>query len=221
MLSTDQRDFLWLHLGFGALCAGVLAVGLMPIGQQLLLLVLCYNVAVPMVAVWRQHRTWLPIWYFAFVFGLFNIFPDWFLAAYLQVLVFPDEGVFKIGPIAGYMPGLWFIPIYILLYVGQYLRQRTGAYGAACGVLCLGMAMFWPTEQFFKDLGSWHAQGVCTVGQAAIYVLCAEALLSVAAFGVFSVVRQQHWLLKTAAAFGLMLVYMGSLIFFYFIIETP
>jgi hypothetical protein len=220
MLTASQRDFVLLHAAFGGLCGLTLPLVPLPIGQCLLLLTLTYHIALPLWAWWRGHSQWIQIVAFVWPFAWLNVFPDWFLSAYLHVLVYPDEGVFKLGSVGGYMPGLWAIPMFVLLYLSSEIAERIGTASAYAGALVLGMLMFWPSEQLFKDLGSWYATGVKMVGQAAIYVLCAEAVLSVVALAVYRAVAPKPFLLKVAGAFVLMLLYLGSLVFFYFLIEV-
>jgi hypothetical protein len=45
---------------------------------------------------------------------MLQIWPDWFLSAQLEILVFPEDGLFKIGTVSGYMLFLWAIPFFII-----------------------------------------------------------------------------------------------------------
>jgi hypothetical protein len=192
----------------------------MPIGQKLLLLTLSYNLAVPLWAYIQRYKTWQHLWQFAAAFGVFNIFPDWFLSAYLKTLYYPNEGIFKIGTIGGYMPFLWFVPIFMILFIGQVLKIQKGRKTAYWAILSISAITYVASEHSFQLLDSWHAINVRNLfGNAAIYVLIAEMFLMLAAFWLFEQVENQSLLAKIVAAFSLMLFYFGSLCFCWFWVE--
>lgn len=222
-ISVNQyRDFLVTHILFAIICGVVLFfMNNVAIGQKLLGLTLLYNITIPVMAQRRGHRLWLQIWQFALPFSIFNIFPDWFLSQELGVLVYPNEGVFKIGTISGYMPFLWFIPVFLILYVGCVVERWFNPALAWVSVLLLTLFTFSLSEHCFQLLGSWHAQNIhYTIGNAAVYVLIAELILMITAFAWFKAIKDHGWARKIVAAFMLMIVYMGSLVFFYFLLEV-
>ena len=124
-LDIMDRDALLIHLVFGLICVIVL---LFPaeigIGLKMLILVLIYNFALPVFALARGRRAWIEIWLFAFILSLFQVFPDWFLSAQLNILAFPEDGFRKIGTVSLYMAGLWAIPVFIIIYVFRRVKER-------------------------------------------------------------------------------------------------
>ncbi|MHA1885888.1 MAG: DUF6989 domain-containing protein, partial [Promethearchaeota archaeon] len=111
-LSEIERDALFTHLAFVASCIIVLIIPFgIAIGIKLLILVIIYNLLIVIVGLWRNYTEWLFIWIFAFIISIFQVFPDWILSAELNILAFPEDGLFKIGTVSGYMLGLWTIPL--------------------------------------------------------------------------------------------------------------
>lgn len=212
--------FRFLHIAFTVVCIMALPLPGMAIGAKLLLLTVLYQVAVVMVAFVKKQQLWQQLCWFYIPFGWFNIFPDWFLSSQLKVLFYPNEGVFKIGTISGYMPFLWFMPMFIITCIAIETEKKYKQPVPLLVMLIAGMAVFGLSEHCFKLLGSWHAQEVkVLLGNAAVYVLLAEALLLAVAYVLFKAVQQLPVWVKILAAFCLMLFYMGSLVFFYFVIE--
>ena len=102
------RSILILTGVFAALCAGTLLLPL-PVGWQFLILVLLFAALFGSFSF--RHRTEWPelwrVWLFSTLVSFFQVFPDWFLSAVLEVLIFPEDGLFKFGTVSGYMAGLW------------------------------------------------------------------------------------------------------------------
>jgi hypothetical protein len=221
MSQQEQRHFLIINTSFALLCGLVLGIDVGTVGQQLFSLSLIYNIVVGIWAYASGHQTWKNIWTFAFAFGCFNIFPDWFLSSYLQTLYYPDEGIFKIGSIGGYMPFLWAIPMFMVLGLYDILSHRLSSNTATLWVVCLAMLTYGLSEHCFKLLDSWQAQHVrYLVGNAAVYVLVAELQLVVGALFLYKIVSHKPFLYKIMAAFVLMIFYFGSLCFWWFLIEN-
>jgi len=219
-LDKNERDAIVFHGLFTLLCAVVLVAPL-PVkpGPRLLLLVMAYNLGFPLVARWRVHPDWIEVWGFALVMSLFQVFPDWFLAAQLKILVFPEDGLWKIGAVSSYMAGLWAIPFVVIILVGLGVERRTSrkaAYGAA-GVAAF--AIFVGSEQTLWLLSSWYAVNVSMIGHVAVYIVVPEVILGLCVYYGFTQVRQRsHWL-KIPVAFLVMQLYLGSAALFYFVIE--
>ena len=103
-LKEVEKDFIIIHLLFSIICGIVLFLPGIQIGVKLFILVLIYNISVPLVGILRKYTDWLNIWLFSFILSLFQIWPDWFLSAQLEVLVFPEDGLFKIGTVLFSIP---------------------------------------------------------------------------------------------------------------------
>jgi hypothetical protein len=90
--SSSDKDLFLLHIIFSVLCVIILtALPTIAIGLRLLILVVIYNILVPLIGKWRNHSEWLGIWSFVFPLSILQVFPDWFLATQLNVIVFPDS----------------------------------------------------------------------------------------------------------------------------------
>jgi hypothetical protein len=217
---NQVKDFIIVNLVFTGLCVLVLAGLSLPIGQALFGLCSCYVLMILGVIFFRKYQDWTNIFQFAFAFGLFNIFPDWVLSAHLKTLVYPEEGIFKIGTIGGYMPFLWFIPMFMILWGFNYLKSQSSRRGAYLMITAIGFVTFLLSEHCFKIMGSWYAAESVknTIGNAAVYVLISEFMLIIYACFLFEMVEKKPFLAKIIAAFTLMILYMGSLIFWWFLV---
>ena len=219
-MTREERDALLFHLAFSVLCMPVLLVPGPGMGVKLFILVLVYNIALPVTAKLRGHAEWTGIWLFALVLSIFQVFPDWFLSAQLGVLVFPEDGFPKIGTVSGYMAGLWTIPIFIIIYAargfGRAVSTRA-AYAAAAAVLAL--VIFGLSEQTVWMLPSWYAIDVHMIGHTAIYIIVPEMILGMSCVYSYERVRGKGHAVMVPAAFLVMLLYLGSAAWFYFIVE--
>lgn len=220
IFTAREKDVLYLHLIFTMVCVLVLMAPIgMPPGVRMLVLVILYNLALPLAGLLRHYDDWVELWLFSFVLSLFQIFPDWFLSAQLDILVFPEDGLFKIGTVSGYMGGLWTIPIFLIVYTGMAVQRRLSEKHAYGAVACVSLLIFGGSEQTLWLLSSWYAKNVTMIGHTAIYILVPEILLGLAAFYCFEKIRgKSHWL-KIPFAFLVMQFYLGSAAFFYFLIE--
>jgi|GEM_PF-835071 len=224
--NTAQKDFIWLQLAFATACVLMLWLSDHAIGSILLILVVLFHIAAGLVAFIRQHHFWKRLWVFSLLFGALNIFPDWYLSAYAGWLVYPDEGVFKVGSISGYMPGLWSLAWFSLLYIG-YWGQALGRhlkpdFNGAIVLLVASLLVYGLSEHGFKLIGSWHAAALIehTIGNAAVYVIFAELNLMLLSYFLLPVLLRLNLWLQAFAALCLAQFYLGSLLFFYFLIES-
>jgi hypothetical protein len=218
-MTRAERDALLFHLGFAALCAPVLLVPGPGVGVKLFVLVLAYNIALPVIARVRGHAEWIGIWLFALILSVFQVFPDWFLSAQLGVLVFPEDGFVKIGTVSGYMAGLWAIPVFIIVYASSLAGERGSARAAYATAAALSLVIFGLSEETVWMLPSWYAQNVRMIGHTAVYIVVPEIILGISCVYAYRQLRGRSHLLKVPAAFLVMLLYLGSAAWFYFIVE--
>lgn len=170
----------------------------------------------------KSFRLFTPfhLWKFLFPLSIFLIFPDWFLSDVLGVLVFPADGFLKIGTVSGYMAGLWVIPLFILVYTGIKLEERSvSIIGTCLWVATLSLVVFGGAEATSWMLNSWYAQNVTKVSGIAVYVLVPEMILGVVTYLAYQGFSQSHFLLQIGIGFLIMIQYLGSLTFFYLLIE--
>jgi hypothetical protein len=215
------RDFTILHLIFIGLCFAVLIIPIpLAIGIKLFILVVSYNLMIPLVGMFLKYNEWLKLWIFVFLISLFQIFPDWFLSAELNILIFPEDGLFKIGTVSGYMAGLWAIPLFLLCYIGLKIKENYSQLKTFIIVGFISLNIFVFAEQTMWMLQSWYPQNVTLFfDHLAIYIIIPEVILGLSTFYFFEKIKTQHILILIIVAFGIMLLYLGSASFFYFLFE--
>lgn len=214
-----ERTLILAHVLFTILCIVVMLLPI-PRGWQFASLVLVYNVTIPVLASRNERQDWWLIWTFALPLSIFQVFPDWFLSAHLKTLVFPEDGFFKIGTVSAYMAGLWAIPIFLIIYTAEKVRQHINPLVAFPVAGLTGVLIFGISEATLWRIGSWHAQDVKMFWHMALYVLPAEFILSIAAYTFYRMTSEHPYFNRVLAAFTVMLIYTGALCFFYFFIEA-
>ena len=220
LLTEMERDFIIVHIAFTILCGIVLYLLWFPIGIKLFILVIMYNIMVPLVGIWRKYPDWLNIWLFSFILGMLQIWPDWFLSAQLNVLVFPEDGLFKIGTVSGYMLFLWVIPFFIILFIGYRVNEHVSERSTYLIVALISLLIFGISEMTMWTIGSWYAQNVTMVGHTAIYIIIPEVILGISAYWSYRMIQDKTVWVKFPTAFIIMLLYLGSVAFFYFFFEN-
>ena len=219
-MNPSEKEALVFHAFFTLLCGiGLLFFTHLPVGPRLLFLVVVYNLALPLWARLRDHEDWINLWQFALILSVFQVFPDWFLSAQLDILVFPDDGCFKIGTVAGYMAGLWTIPLFIIIFLSRQIRERFSEIAARWAAGLGALFLFGGSEATLWLLPSWYAKDVLMIGHVAIYILVPEIILGLAAYGAYQTVCRRPVQVKIFSAFFVMLLYLGSACFFYFLVE--
>lgn len=219
-LTERENDALIIHLLFAFLCFIILILPIRTgVGVKLFFLVLVYNTVMAGYGIIKKDSQWLGMWLFCFILSLFQVFPDWIIADQLHAIVFPKDGLFKIGAVSGYMAGLWTIPLFIILFISERVHKslsRPAAYRAAA---VTALIIFFLSEQTVWLLPSWYAVNVTMIGYSAAYILLPELILGLGAYRCWEETRDRpHWI-KVPAAFLVMLLYTGSVTFFYFLVE--
>jgi hypothetical protein len=214
-----EAPLIWGHILFSFICMATLFSPI-PRGWQFAILVMIYNIGLPVLSIRFKANEWLSIWIFALPLSIFQVIPDWWLSAQLKTLVFPEDGFLKIGTVSAYMALLWVIPLFIIIYSAEKFRIHISPVGAYLAAGLLGILIFGISEASLWRIGSWHAQDVKMVANVAIYVLPAEFILSMAAYAAYRLSFQSPFLLRIISAFAVMLLYLGALCFFYFFIEA-
>ncbi|MFX0082792.1 MAG: DUF6989 domain-containing protein [Candidatus Hodarchaeota archaeon] len=219
-LSKIEKDAILTHLAFIISCIVVLLIPFgIEIGIKLFILVIIYNILILSVGIWQKHKNWLNIWFFTLFISFFQIWPDWVLSAELDILVFPEDGSFKIGTVSGYMAGLWVIPLFLILFIAQQLQERYSRKVSYIFVILLSLLIFGLAEQSMWMLQSWYAQNVVMIGHIALYIIVPEIILGLSTYYSYELVKEKkHWY-KIPLAYIVMILYLGSAVFFYFLIE--
>jgi hypothetical protein len=217
-LEPTERDALLIHLFFIVLCAIVLLIPIpLLIGPRLFILVMIYNIMIPLTGWWRKHTEWLNLWPFAFLLSLLMLFPDWFLADPLGILVFVDDGFPNVGPVTGYMLLLWAIPLFIITFIGLRITERRTeplAYGV---VAITSLLIFVGAEAGLTFV--WHAQNVIMISSVAVYIIIPEIILGLSTFLMYQHIKTKPQWWKPIGAFLIMLLYLGSACFFHLLMN--
>jgi hypothetical protein len=218
-LTREERDAIILHAVYSVLCLPVLLIPGLETGIKLLILVVLYNIVLPVTAKLRGYDLWINIWLFALILSVFQVFPDWFLSRQLGVLVFPEDGFLKIGTVSGYMAGLWAIPVFVIVYVSARVSERISARSGYWAAALLALVIFGASEETVWMLPSWYARNVAMVSHTAVYIIIPEIILGVSCLYAFEQIREKKNWIKIPAAFLVMLLYLGAAAFFYFVME--
>lgn len=219
--SQTEYDFILIHGFFVFFCVLLLLFPFpITIGVKLFMLVIIYNFLVSFIGFFRKDIVWIKLWIFVFAISLFQIFPDWFLAAELNILVFPEDGLFKIGTVSGYMLGLWAIPLFIISFIGLRLNEYYSDKWVYLAIAVLSLIIFGGAEASMWILNSWYPQNVTLIfDHIAIYILVPEIILGLSTFYLFTKVQTKKIWILVINSFIIMLLYLGSASFFYFLIE--
>ena len=214
------RDFVYVHVLFAVVAAAVLLIpATAGISARMLVVVIAYNVMIPLVALQRGHTEWIRIWLFAFALSILQIWPDWFLSAELGVLAFPDDGFFMIGTVPVYMAGIWTIPLFVIIYVGQFIQTRWTDKWVLAIVGALTLAIFGTAEATLWMLPAWYAQGVAMIGHVAVYIIVPEIVLGLSTYIAYDVIRERPLWMIAIAAFLVMVLYLGCAVLSFFMID--
>jgi len=208
-----------LHILFAIIAVIALLLPVLSIGLRLLLVVATYNFLMPLWS-WRSGQSeWLDIWLFCFPLSIFQVFPDWFLAAVLNTIEFEPDTYIMIGEIPAYMAGLWVIPLFAIIYLGLQTEETYGRKSSLLFVSISSLVVFAIAEATLWMLPAWTAQNVFTITYVAAYIVPAEILLGISSFLGYKVVQRKKMVSKITIAFAVMIFYVGNASFFYFIIE--
>lgn len=220
IMTKMEKDALLTHLLFVIICLIVILIPFnIGIGLKLFILVVIYNLIIGLIGIWRKYKVWIGVWLYVLILSIFQIFPDWFLSAKLGVLVFPEDGLIKIGTVSLYMMGLWAIPLFLITFIGTSFQERYSKLSTYLVVTLLSLIIFGLAEQTMWMLQSWYAQNVTMIGHVALYIIIPEIILGLSTYFGFKVIQEKSHLFKIPVAFSIMLLYLGSAAFFYFLIE--
>lgn len=208
-MSGAQRDAFRFHALFAVVAAFVLWLPAdVALGTKMFGLVLGWHLGFLATALIRGHRAWLSLWWFATVLSVLQVLPDWFLVDGLGTLRFPPDGFPDIGPVTGYMAGMWAIAVVVIVMAASSSsRDETMGYVVA-GVV--GLGVFALAEATLTRLPVWQAVGVETVSRIAIYIIIAEVVLSLAVWNAWQRIHSRGPIAAVPAAARVMLTYMGA-----------
>ncbi len=217
------KDFILIHVIFAILAAIAL---LFPfpgatIDGKMLLLVILYNALIVVEFNLKGYSEWRNIWLFSLTLSLLMVFPDWYLAETLGALVFPPGGLPMIGgAIPLYMAGLWSIPFFIIIFIGKEVEKRKSVEFTYVIVSLISVLIFILAELTLVALPSWTATVTGMTGNLAWYIIIPEMLLGLSAFICYNAITGRKIWMNLSGAFIVMILYIGTASFFYFIIET-
>ncbi|RJP95607.1 MAG: hypothetical protein C4518_01040 [Desulfobacteraceae bacterium] len=220
IFQDNEKDAIVVHVIFALICAMVLLFPLkQATGVRIMALVIIYNLMVPLWGLFRRDREWLNLWLFSFILSLLMVFPDWFLSKYLDVLVFPHDGLFKIGTVSAYMAGLWTIPVFIIVFIGERMYIRYSSKAAYAAASLASFIIFTLSDQLFRFLPAWYSQNVNMIGHVPVYIIVPKILFGLTAYFAYQYTSKLSNWYKFPAASLVMQLYLGSAVFFYFLVE--
>ena len=173
--------------------------------------VLAYNVLLPWAGWLRGEPDVIDLWTFLLPLSLLQVIPDWVLCSAFHVLVFPDLGGARLGPVPAFMAGLWVVPLVLVIWITS-LSRRVSERLAPVAAAVSALAIFGVAEWAARPLGLWYAYGVRMVDGVALYVLPAETVLGIAAWRVYERVQGRLWLAKLSGAATVSVLYTGTLV---------
>ncbi|XDD53202.1 hypothetical protein AB3N62_12035 [Leptospira sp. WS4.C2] len=216
-----EEFLLALYFSVFSIVSGlVLYLGQAQAGIKLASLTLLFHISFAGLCLVLRWHTPFRIWKFLVPLSILMVFPDWFLSAVLQILVFPEDGFLKIGTVSGYMAGLWAIPLFICVYTGIKLEEMSVSIVGTClWVGICALVIFGASEATMWVLGSWYAQDVKMWGKVAYYVLVPEMILGITTYLAYQGFSYSAYIIQAAIGFLVMILYIGNLSFFYLLIE--
>jgi hypothetical protein len=215
------RDLIIVHTIFAIVCVFILILPFAIImGIRNLVIVVFYNLLLPLFGHYRGHEEWIDIWLFVFPLSILQVIPDWFLSAQLGALVFPVDGSSMIGDVPVYMAGLWVIPLFVIVFTGVLLKENQPDWIVILGVSVSSLIIFGVAEENMWRLSWYAAADVAKFGHIALYIVIPELALGASAYIAYDMVKERNILWKLFWAYIVMIMYIGNASFFYFLIET-
>jgi ABC-type proline/glycine betaine transport system permease subunit len=219
-LERTEQDAILLHIIFAVIALLTLSLlSGIPVGLRLYGLVILYNIMVPVIALVRRNPEWAMLWLFLFPLSIMQIFPDWFLSSEIGIIIFPDTGSPRIGDVPVFMGGLWTIPLFVIVFLGRRIEARFTRNIALVAVCVSSAVLFIGSEATLWLIPIWYAQGVTVIFHVAVYLIVPEILLGLSAFLAYEMSHLRPLWYRLAAAFTVMILYLGNLCFFYLVIE--
>ncbi|MBL8020274.1 MAG: hypothetical protein JNM27_11460 [Leptospirales bacterium] len=220
-LDRDERDCLFFHAAFALIVAAFLLAPLTySLGWKIFLLLVIYNIAIPVAGHSLGHRSWVNIWLFVFPLSILQILPDFFLSAVLGSLIFPNTGFPFIGTVPAYMGLMWSLPLFGIVYTATRLRGRFESSKIYAIVALLTFVILGVSEATLWMLPIWYAAPhILAPFHVAVYVIVAEIMLGCATWYAYRAVETHGWAARIVAAFVVMLIYTGALSLSYLVIE--
>jgi len=213
-LAQPDRDLILTYVFFAFTTLFLLQATALSLGWRIFSAILLYNLLIPFVAYRLRYTAWMRMWQFLLPLSLLQIFPDWFLSQVLGVLNFPDTGAPFIGTVPLFMGGMWIIPLFVILYLGQRFPKQNSAM-----VIISSAVFFLAAEATLWTLPIWTAQNVTQVYHIAVYLIVPEILLGLTTFWVYLYVKDRSLLFRLGGAFIVTVTYLGNVALFYLLVE--
>lgn len=177
------------HVIFAVVAVGALLLPIGELGGRVLVLVIGYNVALPVTA--RRigdERLW-HTWTVLAPMSVLMLLPDWFLGAVLGSIVFPDTGSPYVGTMPLFMAGMWTIALLPVCMLARQVEDGRGTRAGFVTAAVAGLALFTAAELLAPSLPLWEPVGVTQAAGVALYVLLPELALCLA---TYALVRVRH-----------------------------
>lgn len=211
--ASAVRGLALLHVALLVLGGVALSLPVPAQGWAVLVVVVAYAAALPVVCRAVGRPDWAALALFLVPVSVFQVLPDWVLADLVGTLAFPDRGgprVDDVIPVA--MAAMWVAPLFVALVVAGL---RPGRSAVTAAVVFAGAELLAPV------VGLWEPVGDTTrVLGVAVYVLPAEAALGWAAAVAFGAARGRPASVRVGAALAVSTFYLGALVLAHFVIDV-
>jgi hypothetical protein len=206
------------HITFAVVAVLGLALQVGSLGNRIFALVIGYNVALFVVASKNGYQHWLNIWQLLVPLSALMVIPDWFQADYQDILVYPDTGGPRIGPVSAAMAGMWTIALFPLVLLGRHVEQSKGRKEAGFATVAVaGLALFALAEANSWRIPIWTTRNCRHWGRMAYFPIPAEVTLAMMTYAASS--AADTFLMKCVAAVLLMLLFVGTAAIAYLFID--
>lgn len=179
---TSTNWWIGFHGVFALVAVAVLLVPVPSLGMRVLLLVVGYNIALPLLARRTGDQRLWRTWCVLAPMSVLMVLPDWFLSAVLGSITFPDTGSPYIGTMPWFMAGMWVIALLPVMMAAMDVENARGTTAGFLTAAIAGLALFTVAEWFAPAIPLWEPVGVAQIAGVAVYVLLPELGLCIATY---------------------------------------
>lgn len=214
-LATRERTrsnwWIGFHGVFALVAVAVLLLPVPSLGMRVLLLVVGYNIALPVLARRTGDRRLWTTWCVLAPLSVLMILPDWFLSAVLGSITFPDTGSPFIGTMPWFMAGMWVIALLPVMMTALSVEDARGVKAGFLTAAVFGLALFTAAEFIAPAIPLWEPIGVAQVAGVAVYVLLPELGLCLATYELVRNVGARPVPLTVGMIVAIPFMYLGML----------
>lgn len=209
--TRPRSGWIRFHAAFAVVAVAVLLIPLADTGLRVLILVVGYNIALPVFARRTDDDGLWTAWAVLAPMSVLMVLPDWFLSAVLGSITFPNTGAPYIGTMPLFMAGMWAIALIPLMMIGMTVEAAKGVRAAFAAVVASGVLLFVAAERVAPLIPLWEPVGVAEVAGVAVYVVLPEAALCIAAYELVRGARRRPLPATVGGIVAIPFMYLGML----------